>query len=81
MAVVTMLFNEGKSIGTSNVYGILNIGRDVETIALHEFGHFGGSLLHSYDNDDIMCESYQGCRREWSDHDIETMDARYDNHP
>ena len=45
-----MLFYEGKSMGRSN----LNIGKDVESIALREFGRFGGFLLQASNINHVM---------------------------
>ena len=59
----------------------LNIGRDVETYALHEFGHFAGVLYHSTDSDTIMHTGLAGdCQRNLDSHDITSMDAQYGSH-
>lgn len=76
----TIVFNEDKSMGTSGIWCFLGIGTDVETVALHEFGHFMG-LTHADDSDAAMYETYNGCQRTPDEHDIDSMNEQYDNHP
>lgn len=77
----TMVFNEEKSMGTSSFNCALDIGKDVQTIALHEFGHFAGWLEHSSDSDAAMYGYYNGCQRTPDEHDVDSMNEQYDNHP
>jgi len=53
---------------------------DVETVALHEFGHFGG-LTHTTDSAAVMYPDYRGCQRALTSHDIASGDAQYAGHP
>ena len=75
-----MLFNEDQSMGTSGILCLLDIGVDVQSIALHEFGHFMG-LDDSNDSDAAMYGTYNDCQRTPDDHDVDSMDDQYDSHP
>ena len=75
------MFNQNFSMGTSNVNCALDNGRDVWTIAMHEFGHYAGLAHTDEDQDDSMYESYTGCKRNPSSHDQESMNEQYHNHP
>ena len=77
----TMVFNEDHSMGTSSFNCALNRGKDFQTIALHEFGHFAGWLDHSSDTDAAMYEDYNGCQRTQDDHDVDSMNEQYSYHP
>lgn len=52
---------------------------DVETLALHEFGHFG-VLRHSIDSNAVMYAEFRGCRRALTSHDIDSMGIQYLGH-
>ncbi|MBI2913625.1 MAG: matrixin family metalloprotease [Chloroflexi bacterium] len=49
---------------------------DVETVVLHEAGHFLG-LPHSSVQESVMYPSYQGVRRQLSQYDIDAVSAVY----
>jgi hypothetical protein len=53
---------------------------DVETTALHEFGHFGGWLGHTSDSAGVMYAYYSGCRRVLTQHDIDSANTTYAGH-
>ena len=76
----TIIFNEDISMGTSSFNCALGIGYDIQTIALHEFGHMAG-LGHSTDSGAAMYATYNDCQRTPDSHDEESMDDQYDNHP
>ena len=80
ISAATMLFNEDISMGTSSFNCLFDIGIDVQTIALHEFGHFMG-LDDSTDSDAAMYETVNDCQRTPDDHDIDSMNDQYDGHP
>ena len=74
------MFNQNFSMGTSSFNCSLDIGYDVQTIALHEFGHYAG-LADSSDSGAAMYIPYNGCKRTPTSHDQESMDEQYDDHP
>ena len=79
-----IVFNEdyNDQFETSNLFCLTDYGYDVQTVALHEFGHFARYLRHSTHADDAMYgQEYNGCLRTPSDHDIESMNAQYSGHP
>lgn len=49
---------------------------DMETVALHELGHWG-VLSHSTDVNATMYRSYDFCDQTLSQHDIDSMNANY----
>lgn len=49
---------------------------DMETVALHEFGHWG-TLSESSDSGAVMWGSYWNCRQTLTTHDINSMNALY----
>lgn len=65
-------------MGASTLNCLANIGTDVQTIAVHEFGHWG-VLWH---NDDffgsVMFGGYVDCRRTPKNHDEASMNALYE---
>ena len=71
---------KGEVHNSARVHCALNIGVDVQSVALHEFGHLAG-LAHTTDDDAAMYNPYGGCRRTPHSHDVESMDDQYDNHP
>lgn len=75
------VFNSSKEMGTNdfncNVFGVFSI--DVQTVGLHEFGHWG-RLVHTSDSSAVMFASYVTCRRALHEHDDESMTAQYANH-
>lgn len=75
-----MVFNQDKSMGTSGLWCTLNIGSDVQTVAVHEFGHFGGFLGHSSDSGAAMYFQINDCQRVPSNHDINSMNAQVAGH-
>jgi len=75
-----MVFNHNESMGTSGLSCTLGLGTDVQTVALHEFGHFGGNLDHSSDSGTSMYFQYNGCRRSPSTHDVNSMNAQVAGH-
>ena len=72
-----MVFSWDYSFNTASWKCWLNIGRDVQTYALHEFGHFAGYLLHSNDSDAIMHYYLGDCQRDLDSHDIQSMNSQY----
>lgn len=74
-----MVFNSDWSLGTSNLFCDFDIGLDVETIALHEFGHFG-FLDHTSDSGAVMYDAYNDCQRSLASHDVNSMNYQYRNH-
>ena len=76
----SIVFNETISMGTSNINCALDNGKDVQTIALHELGHFAG-LAESNDSDAAMYPSYNGCQRTTDGHDVSSMNEQCDDHP
>ena len=75
----SIVFNETISMGTSNINCALDYGKDVQTIALHELGHFAG-LDESNDSAAAMYPSYNGCQRTTDGHDVSSMNEQYDDH-
>ena len=76
-----MVFNWDHSFNTAWWKCVLDIGRDVETYALHEFGHFVGVLDHTSDSDAVMNEFlHSDCQRHLDSHDINSMNAQYGSH-
>jgi matrixin len=79
-----MVFNSSMSFGTSACYRKpvplwLAAGYDVETLALHELGHWIG-INHTPDTGAAMYPSYQECNRALSYHDWQSGNALYDGH-
>lgn len=70
------VFNQDFSLGASSTNCALGIGYDVQTVALHEFGHWG-YLGHSIDFTAAMFQTYQKCQRTPTQHDIDSMNANY----
>ncbi|MFP5308835.1 MAG: matrixin family metalloprotease [Actinomycetes bacterium] len=72
------VFNSSQSMGTSNtncnLFGPFSV--DVESVALHEFGHWG-RLTHTTDGQAVMFQSYVTCRRLLHAHDDESMTEQY----
>lgn len=52
---------------------------DRQTVALHEFGHWG-YLTHTADSNAVMFGSYQGSRCTLRAHDINSMNRNYQGH-
>lgn len=75
-----MVFNQNESMGTSGVWCTLGLGTDVQTVALHEFGHFGGFLDHTSDSGSSMYFQNNGCRRTPATHDVNSMNAQVAGH-
>lgn len=75
------VFNHDQSMGHNdfncNFLGFAT--RDVRSIALHEFGHWG-DLDHTNDRAAVMFDEYVTCRRLLHDHDIESMRQQYVGH-
>lgn len=73
---------------TDSTSCLLNIGVDVQSGALHEFGHWG---VLAHDNDPIlnwttessyvMWPLYTGCKRNLAGHDILSMNFNYHDPP
>lgn len=74
-----MVFNDDFSFTTSDTACLLGNNLDVQTVALHEFGHFG-VLEHTDDAGAVMYPTLLFCRRQLSDHDVESMDLNYAGH-
>ena len=74
------IFNQNISMGTSSVNCALDVGTDVQSIAVHEFGHFAGWLAHSSDSGAAMYGNYNGCQRTPASHDEDSMDSQYEGH-
>ena len=72
-----MVFNWDNSFNTAWWKCFLDIGLDVQTYALHEFGHFAGFLNHSNDSDAIMHRHLLDCQRDLDSHDIQSMNSQY----
>ena len=68
-------------MGTSSLNCALDIGTDVQTVALHEFGHFAGWLSHSTDSGTVMYGVVNDCQRSPTSSDINSMSAQYSGHP
>jgi hypothetical protein len=68
------VFNSAIEMGTSDL--ACPFGKDVETIALHEFGHWG-VLRHTACRYSVMWPKYTGCRRQLYPYDIEAMNLNY----
>lgn len=73
------VFDSGDSMGASSTNCALNIGIDVQTVALHEFGHWG-VLSHSSDSNAAMYGAYNDCQRTPAQHDLDSMRAQYAGH-
>ena len=71
------VFNWDYSFNTATWKCWFDIGRDVETYALHEFGHFAGYLYHSSDGATIMYPYLLDCQRNLDSHDINSMNTQY----
>lgn len=74
------VFNWDFGFGTASWKCWLDIGRDVKTYALHEFGHFAGYLGHSTDSDSAMYVDLTNCQRTLDDHDVDSMNHQYSSH-
>jgi hypothetical protein len=76
-----MVFNSSQSMGTSNFncqfLGALTV--DVETLALHELGHFIG-LAHSSETSSVMATPYDVCDRDLAAHDWNSANTLYAPH-
>lgn len=72
-----MVFNWDHSFNTASWKCWFDIGLDVETYALHEFGHFAGFLNHSNDSDAVMHIDLQNCERNLDSHDVQSMNTQY----
>ena len=70
-------YNWDFNLSTSNFKCFFNIGNDMETLAVHEFGHFVGFLNHSDDDDATMHADVGNCQRELDSHDIQSMSTQY----
>lgn len=64
---------------TDTPFGTILLGYDVETVALHELGHYIG-VAHTPDTGAAMYPSYQDCNRALSVHEWQSGNALYDNH-
>lgn len=73
------VFNEEFSMGVNSLSCLLDLGFDVQTVALHELGHWG-VLSHSSDSGAAMYGAYNGCKRTPRQHDIDSMNSNYANH-
>jgi hypothetical protein len=73
------VFNENYSLGTSSVWCFFGIGYDVQTVAGHEFGHWG-TLNHSSDSSALMYGNYNGCKQTPTTHDQNSMSSNYAGH-
>lgn len=79
---VDTVFNSNFPMGTNGTLCALsgppnNLNTiDVQTVALHEFGHWG-VLGHTSDIQAIMFATYKGCQRTLSQHDVDSMNAQY----
>lgn len=76
-----MVFASSVSMGTTcwrSVFGVA-LGIDIETLALHELGHYIG-VAHTPDKGSSMYAKYQDCDRALSVHDWESGSALYDGH-
>ena len=73
------VFNRDKSMGASSTNCLLDLGVDVQAVALHEFGHWG-VLAHSSDDGAAMYRNYNDCQRTPADHDVDSMRAQYEDH-
>lgn len=76
-----IVFNKDKSMGTSdfNCTFLGPVTVDVQSVALHEFGHFGG-LGHTSDSAAVMYGNYVTCRRHLHSHDKQSMNNNYPGH-
>jgi hypothetical protein len=72
-----MVFNSGMSF-TNTCPWQLGSPYDIETVALHEFGHFGHIDDGTSDTTAVMW-GYWNCRQTLQQHDINSMNALY-NH-
>lgn len=72
------VFNSAMSMGTSGFnctfFGVATT--DVETVATHEFGHWG-LLDHTTDATAAMFTAYTTCRRDPTSHDVDSMKKLY----
>lgn len=50
--------------------------KDMETVALHELGHWG-ELGHTTDGNAVMRKDYDTCRQNLTPHDVQSMNANY----
>lgn len=73
------VFDQNDSMGASSTNCAFHIGIDVQTLALHEFGHWG-RLTHSGDSGAAMYASYNDCQRTPATHDDNSMTANYQGH-
>lgn len=74
------VFNQDHSMGASSTNCALDIGVDVQTVAVHEFGHWG-RLSHSSDSDAAMFAQINDCQRVIAEHDDNSMTTQYAGHP
>ncbi|MCY4654784.1 MAG: matrixin family metalloprotease, partial [Dehalococcoidia bacterium] len=77
-----MVFNEdyNDEFETSDLNCSLDRGYDVQTVALHEFGHFVGHPSHSSSSGDAMHKNVGDCKRTPSSNDIRNINAHYVGH-
>lgn len=73
------VFDVNDSMGASSTNCALDIGIDVQTVALHEFGHWG-RLEHSSDSGAAMYGTINDCQRTPATHDADSMTAQYQGH-
>lgn len=64
------VLNSAASMGTSGFNCVVGVGRDVETVALHELGHWVHLGETFTDPDAVMYARYQECRRSLDGHDV-----------
>lgn len=76
----TLIFNSdfNSYFTTSGIECFLNTGYDIQTLALHELGHWG-ALVHSDNTSDAMYYSYNDCQRTPAAGDINSMNNNYTN--
>lgn len=75
-----LVYNSAEfSLGTNSLWCTLDIGYDVQTIGLHELGHWG-YLGHSSDSGAAMYGGYNDCQRTPAQHDIDSMNSNYAGH-
>ena len=79
LADADTVFDQADSMGASSTNCALGIGTDVQTVMLHEFGHWG-SLDHSTDSEAAMYAFINDCQRVPAQHDLDSMAAQYAGH-
>lgn len=73
---VDTVFNPEFSMGTNDTNCFLG-SYDVQTIALHEFGHWGVLRHSDYFLGTAMAPEYRGCIRTPTQHDIDSMNKQH----